>query len=179
MEESNPDPVKSWPDFVQELQRNILPLYRVHEATFDYGQIHGQMHICRAVLFAEVIARAYAAAGAALDFYGLRTATAFHDSGREGSGHDYWESESEINCANYLIGQPAYARRPAAAKRAAHWISKAGRGDLNHFIVFDADVLEIMRPGCGHGGLTGFHRSNLHFMGSKDTWAGKCSDPPV
>jgi len=39
--------------------------------------------------------------------------------------------------------------------------------------VQDADVLEIMRPCCGHGGLAGFRRQFLHFGGRDDLLAGE------
>ena len=32
----------------------------------------------------------------------------------------------------------------------------------------DADVLEIMRPCCGHGGRDGFRKKALRFLGERD-----------
>lgn len=32
----------------------------------------------------------------------------------------------------------------------------------------DADVLDIMRPCCGHGGRTGFRSQALRFLGPRD-----------
>ena len=72
---------------VLELQQSILPIYREHESKFDHYEVHGRMHICRAVIFTEVMSRTYHATGVPVDFYGVRTAIAFHDSGREGSGN--------------------------------------------------------------------------------------------
>jgi hypothetical protein len=43
--------------------------------------------------------------------------------------------------------------------------------------VYDADVLEIIRPCCGQGGLAGFRREVLHFAGVRDPLAGKFDDP--
>ena len=51
-------PSQSWSDFTSELRHNILPLYLHHEQTFDRRSVHGRMHICRAVLFAEWMCRA-------------------------------------------------------------------------------------------------------------------------
>ena len=53
------DPTHSWLDFIVELEQNILPCYKEHEATFDRWGIHGRLHIGRAVIFSEVMGRAY------------------------------------------------------------------------------------------------------------------------
>ena len=39
---------------------------------------------------------------------------------------------------------------------------------MNKRIVHDADVLEIMRPCCGHGGREFFREKSLRFLGTKD-----------
>ena len=171
------DPTHSWPDFMIELEQNILPLYQAHEATFDLWSIHGRLHICRAVIFSEVMGRAYLAAGAAIDFYAVRRAIAFHDSARRGNGRDIWESQSAENCFTYLCARPEFASDPARGRKIANLILKEGDFDLSHRIVYDADVLEIMRPCCGNGGLAGFRREELHFGGRRDPQAGLLDNP--
>jgi hypothetical protein len=170
-------PIHSWPDFLIELEQNILPRYKAHEAVFDRWGIHGRLHIGRAVIFSEVMGRAYQAAGEEVDFYAVRVAIAFHDSARQGNGTDLWEEQSANNCFNYLRPLPQFADDPAGARRIANLVLKHGNFDLSHRIVYDADVLEIMRPCCGNGGLPGFRREVLHFAGPRDPLAGRLNDP--
>ena len=156
---------ESWPAFVAALERDILPLYQRHEQTFDWGGIHGRMHICRAVLFAETMARFYSARQLAdVDLCAVRTAIAFHDSGRQGSGEDLWESDSAQLCYEYL----RRSRAEPYARYVGDLIEKHGVWDLARRIVHDADVLEIMRPCCSHGGLPGFERRYFRFLSSRD-----------
>ncbi len=115
------DPRQTWPGFIAELQQSILPIYRAHELTFDWAGVHGRMHISRAVIFGEVMARIYHAAGIPVDFYGMRVAIAFHDSGREGSGTDRWEKESAENASITLWGS-----RPIRKTRMRRGLSQIG-----------------------------------------------------
>lgn len=106
-------PALSWKPFVAELQDQILPIYQEHELTFDrFHKVHGQMHICRAVIFGEIMGRHYDGFGIPVDFYGVRIAIALHDSGREDGGRDRWEKQSAEKCFNYLNKQPAYSTNP-------------------------------------------------------------------
>lgn len=161
--------VAGWSDFVDELEAKVLPIYERHERTFDGGGVHGRMHICRSVLFAEFMARFYQGRlSLDLDYFAIRTATAFHDSGRQANGVDLWETDSSHNCHDYVmkirgseeVGYPEYVSGLIDKRRA--------RDTLAGWIVYDADVLEIMRPCCGHGGLKGFRRECLHFAGPRD-----------
>jgi hypothetical protein len=164
------DHLASWELFIDELERKILPFYLQHELTFDRYGIHGRMHICRSVMMAEWMARFYRAhTQIVIDFFAVRAAVAFHDSGRRANGVDLWESDSASNCARYVVeavGEGDYAHGVGAL------IEKKNKSaDPLKTIVQDADVLEIMRPCCGHGGLAGFRRQFLHFGGPNDLLA--------
>ena len=157
----------SWEMFIDELEQKILPFYLRHEWEFDRWSVHGRMRICRSVMLAEWMARFYRAhTQTAIDFFAVRVAVAFHDSGRRDNGVDLWESVSASNCARYIVetgGASEYAHRVGA------FIEKKKKSaDALKKIVQDADVLEIMRPCCGHGGLAGFRREFLHFGGPAD-----------
>jgi hypothetical protein len=160
----------SWERFIDELERKLLPFYRQHESKFDAFGVHGQMHICRSVMLAEWMARFYRTrTQAAIDFFAVRVAVGFHDSGRRANGIDLWESDSAANCINYVldaVGGDDYAEAVGALIE-----KKKKSADPLKKIVQDADVLEIMRPCCGHGGLAGFRREFLHFGGPNDLLA--------
>lgn len=164
------DHLASWELFVDELEQKILPFYLQHELKFDRYGVHGRMHICRSVMLAEWMARFYRAhTHAVIDFFAVRVAVAFHDSGRRANGVDLWESDSASNCARYvdeIVGVGDYADDVSALIE-----KKKTSADPLKKIVQDADVLEIMRPCCGHGGLAGFRREFLHFGGPDDLLA--------
>ena len=157
----------TWELFIDELEQQILPFYRQHELKFDWYGVHGRMHICRSVMLAEWMARFYRArTKTPIDFFAVRVAVAFHDSGRRANGVDLWELDSAANCVRYVdeaVGASDYADYVGAL------IEKKNKStDPLKKIVQDADVLEIMRPCCGHGGLAGFRREFLHFGGPDD-----------
>ncbi|MGD9899642.1 MAG: hypothetical protein AB7T22_11020 [Calditrichaceae bacterium] len=157
----------SWPEFLKTLKTDILPLYDAHEKTFDFQMIHGRMHISRALIFSEFMCRYYYRnTDLTPDASRVRFAVAFHDSGRRGNGPDFWESDSAQMCIDYLRANN-YAD---SAKETGLLIMKHGVGDwgLDKRIVHDADVLEIMRPCCGHMGRKGFRESALRFLGNRD-----------
>jgi hypothetical protein len=161
------DPQATWPSFVSELQEEILPLYQRHEQTFDSWSIHGRMHICRCVLFAEFMSRYYfrhTTLQPNLEW--VRYAIAFHDSGREGSGVDIWEGDSARRCRQYLV----HRFPEPVAGTIAGLIPKDGPKPwiLEKRIVHDADVLDIMRPYCAPGGRAGFKVDFLRFLGPRD-----------
>jgi hypothetical protein len=172
------DHLASWEPFIDELEQKILPFYRQHELTFDRYGVHGRMHICRSVMMAEWMARFYRArTQTVIDFFAVRVAVAFHDSGRQTNGVDLWESDSAANCVRYVVeavGEGDYAHGVGAL------IEKEKKSaDPLKTIVQDADVLEIMRPCCGHGGLAGFRRQFLHFGGPADVLAREVPDIAV
>ena len=172
------DHLASWEPFIDELERKILPFYLQHELKFDRYGVHGRMHICRSVMVAEWMARFYRArTQAVIDFFAVRVAVAFHDSGRRANGVDLWESDSAANCVRYVA-------ETAGGNDYAHGVGaliekKKESADPLKTIVQDADVLEIMRPCCGHGGLTGFRRQFLHFGGPDDVLAREVPDIAV
>jgi len=162
----------TWWRFAQDLQDRILPIYMEHEKRFDPWGVHGRMHICRSVIFAEWMARFFEDNLAVdMDFYAIRIATAFHDSGRENNGIDLWEKDSSKNCYEYVRSDSHDPRSVEYASYVSSLIEKSGGKDPAKSIVQDADVLEIMRPCCGHGGLAGFKRKYLRFCGSADELA--------
>ena len=156
---------ETWEEFLAHLNRDILPLYINHEKSFDHHSIHGRMHICRALIFSEVMTRYYLQETVMNpSVSAIRYAVAFHDSGRQGNGFDIWEADSAQNCINYL----SQFIPEEKAKDAGFLIEKKGRWGLDKRIMHDADVLEIMRPCCGHGGIDGFRKKALRFLGARD-----------
>lgn len=159
-----------WAIFIQELQDNILPLYHARELPggFDPYQVHGRLHICRAILFSEWMARFHDRhACEPLDHYPIWIAVAFHDSMREDGGPDQWESHSSTACQNYLIHTAAQKTGfdETRAQQAAGWILKTKDRTVSHTIVHDADVLEYMRllPT-----VEKFGRDHFSFAGPED-----------
>ena len=159
--------IKDWGIFVKDLSTNILPIYKNHESTFDYQGIHGRMHISRALIFAESMARYYYKVIRIkdIDFLAIRYAVAFHDAGRKGNGIDIWESDSAEICRKHLLNQ---GHGDEYSKYVSQLIEKKGPWDAHKKIVHDADVLEIMRPCCGHGGRSGFKEKALRFLSYRD-----------
>lgn len=178
MESKDIDYKSSWHSFVNEVQNSILPIYMKHELTFDPGGVHGRMHICRSVIFSEWMARFYyeRLSSRDIDFYAIRTATALHDSGRQANGIDYWEADSVNRCLQYVESNSPVPDDPEYPQYVASLIEKVRKGDTSKWIVYDADVLEIMRPCCGRGGLGGFKRKFLHFAGDDDQIARAADD---
>ena len=160
--------LRAWDDFVHQLVSDLLPIYLQHETSFDGIGIHGRMHISRAVIFAEWITRYYIQHfSIPIDFQAVRMATAFHDAGREANGPDYWEKDSSHLCYTYLINN-RFA--PDQARFISELILKHGEYGIEKRIVHDADVLEIMRPCCGHGGRMGFKMKKLRYARRGDPY---------
>ncbi len=135
--------IDEWQDFLAGLQKDILPIYGRHEKEFDFMRFHGRLHICRSIIFAEIMASLYSRF-LEIDKFAIRYAVAFHDSGREGNGVDRWESVSAENCFNYL--RQTLTVDEAYAKYVSQLIVKQKMPlDINQQITNDADTLEIMR----------------------------------
>lgn len=163
------DKISDWVAFVEEIQERILPLYKQHERTFDPFGVHGRIHICRSVIFAEWMARFYSEhLPGVVDLYAVRVATALHDVGRRANGPDLWESDSASECQRYVTQYSQRSQNGEYAQYVATLIDKRPSDDICKWIVHDADVLEIMRPCCGHGGINGFRRDVLYFAGERD-----------
>lgn len=147
-------------NFIQDFSKNILPIYERHEKTFDRVGIHGKLHISRSIIFSEFMSRFYyKELKKDIQFDAIRYAVAFHDSGRQGNGIDIWEGDSSKICFWYLM-----KKKSEYAKYSASLIIKKKDNDINNDIVYDADVLEIMRPCCGHGERDGFNSNFLRFL---------------
>lgn len=157
-----------WKQFSKLLVTDIAPIYEKLETTFDFTNIHGRMHIFRSVIFAEWMSRYYTFnQNVSLDIFVIRIATAFHDAGRRGNGPDLWESDSLNLCHDYLVNH-GYDRD--YAQFVSKLILKHGEYGIEKRIVHDADVLEIMRPCCGHGGLGGFTIKHFRFARQGDPY---------
>ena len=158
----------NWHTFLENLNSDVMPIYREKEVKFDLAGIHGQVHIARALVFAEFMIRFYhhnqMADWSEETINAIRYAVAFHDSGREGNGPDFWEHQSAEICFSYLVKK---GFKKAIAKNTSKFIVHGGTGASKH-ILSDADVLEIMRPICGHGGFEGFNTEKLIFLSQKD-----------
>jgi hypothetical protein len=163
----NGHPSTSWNEFLSELRTAILQLYGEHERIFDHHSIHGRMHVCRCLLFSEFMCRYYYENTRFTPRVSwIRYAVAFHDSGRQGNGPDVWEADSSGRCVQYLLGKDL---PKDDAEAIGGLITKyGGRWGLEKRIVHDADVLDIMRPCCGHGGRMGFKERALCFLGPRD-----------
>ena len=166
-----------WHNFLNEMYKSILNVYRKHENSFDDYGVHGRRHISRSIIFSEFMARFYTKElGKDIDFNAIRYAVSFHDSGRKGNGIDVWEKDSEDNCFKYLMNGYDYKvinhsdYDEVKCKYISSLISKNLTNDINHNIVYDSDVLDIMRPCSGHVEIDNFRRSELRFLGPKDNF---------
>lgn len=168
--------ISNWESFMVEFSNEILPIYQEHEDTFDKNGVHGRLHISRSLIFSEYMARFYESVlGQDIDFSSIRYAVAFHDSGRKGNGIDIWEDISEKKCFQYLLTKSDYSTPRQNdinySKYTASLINKSvDKSDFNKLSVYDADVLEIMRPCCGHGERDGFRPNFLHFLKYDDEY---------
>jgi hypothetical protein len=152
--------MQNWNKFIKECSENILPIYQKHENTFDMVGVHGRLHIARSIIFSEFMARYFYKLGKNIDFNAIRYAVSFHDSGRQANGIDRWEMDSTKNCFTYL--STTYDKN--YCNYVSSLINKDKSSDINKNVVYDADVLEIMRPCCGHGERDGFRSNFLLFM---------------
>ncbi|NGX59087.1 MAG: hypothetical protein KR126chlam3_00231 [Chlamydiae bacterium] len=93
---------KSFHEFLEEYETEIFPHYERHEQTFDDIRVHSRMHVARALIFCEVMARYYTKLGIEVNFPLLRRAIGLHDAGMEGNTEDIWEKDSANILANHL-----------------------------------------------------------------------------
>ncbi|MEZ4887929.1 MAG: hypothetical protein R3E32_24590 [Chitinophagales bacterium] len=153
--------------FQQEFAEYIAPFYEAHEKSFDITGIHGRRHISRTLVLGECLARYYAITfDLDVDFEAVRTAIAFHDTAREGNGQDFWESESADLCFHYLQQK---GKSGDYCRTVADFISKKEEANSWGQIVYDADVLEILRMFCNTPeGIERFQKERLYFLSHKD-----------
>lgn len=157
--------IQNWNVFIEDFSENILPIYEKNENKFDSHGIHGRRHISRSIIFSEFMSRFFLDINEHTNLTPIRYAVAFHDSGRQRNGIDLWENDSAKNCLEYL-------KQKGYEIKYCEYISslipkKNGFSDDNKNIVIDADVLEIMRPLCGHGGLQGFNPKFFNFLSNE------------
>jgi len=167
-------PKPSLQNFIPELEKYILPIYAEHERRFDHTSLHGRMHICRALLFAEAMGHYYIARGLKPDMYTVRAVTAFHDSGRQDNGVDLWEHDSADLCRHYLLNTSprcrVYQQAPALADFTAGLIPHGEITSLEMQIMHDADVLEYMRLLHLNTWQTEFLPERLQFLSPYDPY---------
>lgn len=157
------DAKKSFSDFTKELEKEIFPFYVEHEKSFDTERIHGRMHVARAVIFAEVMARYYQTKGKSIDFDSIRRITGLHDAGRKQNGEDFWEKESAELLYKHLISKNVPHKK--ALKKAQLIVKNEAHQNSIEFKIFQsADCLDIMRPCTGNGGRAGFKPKYLTFL---------------
>ncbi len=145
-------------DFSEKFATEVFPLYKRHEETFDTHKIHGVLHIGRSLVASYIInsqieKEILPEYKSTITIENILWAVSYHDSGRQGNGIDYWESFSANNC--FMSGHE-YASTLIKKNRKT--------SDYCGMCVYDADVLEIMRPCCGRGGIYEFDKKHLLFL---------------
>ncbi len=155
--------LSSFNDFIKEFESEILPIYKHHEDGFDKIGIHGRLHVSRAVLFAELMARYLIANGQEVDLDLLRRTTGLHDSGRKANGIDKWEKESADILKEHLINKGM--TEDEASEKSQMIVKKSNKHPSIEAILFSsADSVDIMRPCTGHGGRQGFNKEYFLFL---------------
>jgi hypothetical protein len=149
--------------FITELENEIFPFYEKHEQGFDKFSIHGRMHVARAVIFGEVMARYYQEKSVPVDFNYVRRTIGLHDAGREGNGIDQWEQESSDLLCQHLVSK-GVSREEAGQKSKIIIKDKDPQDSIEYIIFQSADCLDIMRPCTGRGGKDGFDTNYLKFL---------------
>lgn len=157
------DARKSFAAFTVELEKEIFPFYEKHETGFDKSRIHGRMHVARATLFGEVMARYYHDKGESVDFDFVRRTIGMHDAGREENGIDLWEKESSELLCNHLKMKNT-PHEIALQKSKIIIKEEADKNSIDFKIFQSADCLDIMRPCTGNGGRKGFNPNFLTFL---------------
>ena len=158
---------ESFAAFIVELEKEIFPFYEEHEKGFDKSRIHGRMHIGRAVIFCEVMARYYKDQGESVDFDYVRRTTGLHDAGRKGNGLDRWEKESCDLLYEHLI-RKNIPKEEASQKSTIILKEKADKNSIEFKIFQSADCLDIMRPCTDNGGRAGFKPHYLTFLANAE-----------
>ena len=149
--------------FLEELESEIFTFYESHEQKFDRENIHGRMHVGRAVIFCEVMARYLHSKGESVDFSYARRTTGMHDAGRVCNGKDLWEEESsKLLCVHLqskgMSEEEAHQKSHIVIKKACDAPS------LEYKIFQSADCLDIMRICAGNGGRAKFNSKFLTFL---------------
>ena len=152
-------------EFEPIFRADIAPLYIQHQKDFDADGIHGCLHIARSLVICRVLAQVMSEIWLGVNVGEITYAVAFHDSGREANGIDYWESFSRQNCYDYLV-----SKNIPNADRISNWILKGADITPDSICVYDADVMEIVRPSTGIGifqfnkkFLKGYNLSNSRY----------------
>lgn len=138
-----------------DLQPHILPVYRVPfaAARSDNGPryVHGCVHICRSLVFAEALVAAWSALlrREECDRFAIRHAIAWHDAGRQDDGEDWWEEDSARLATRYLLERYGIERdshEEGYARYVGRLVVKPGDlADPNVVVVTGVDSLDIMR----------------------------------
>lgn len=146
--------------FEPHFEKIIYPIYKQHEDTFDIDKIHGVLHIARSIIASYILSCKCNEIGLHNNLEDILIATAFHDSGRQNGGTDYWEGISSSNCEKF-INQMEFNWGEKitnnSASLVASYIIKSNQQDSTNFkCIHDSDCLEVMRPCTGRDGINGF-----------------------
>lgn len=144
--------------FKNELTTKILPFINKHQTEFV---IHGNSHIIRCLIYAKAIIELEQIPidESLLAFYAI----SFHDSGRVlDFGEDNNEELNIIMVEKYLYTENKLDR----LNKIVDLMSKQNNEILSK-IVYDTDVLDIIRPSTGIGGIFNFKIDKLKLLITK------------
>ncbi len=145
-------------EFTDELRDKIYPLLKEKQPGFI---IHGPAHISRCLIFGNTLCHFEAIEFVPHVFYAI----CFHDSGRVAdNGVDHNDAASQAQLKAYLEAE----NKTTFFEVAANFILKNPKGSYHLYndIVYDTDVLEIMRESCGVG-VYRFNRDYLRMVTKK------------
>ncbi len=127
--------------FTQEIKEKIFPFLNSYQKDFA---IHGNAHISRCLVYANALCKLEGIEDGTPLFYAI----AFHDAGRTlDHGKDYNDEASVEKLRTYLTQE----NKMHLFDKSYPFIYKSGCSSLEHQIVFDTDVIDIMRESCGVG----------------------------
>lgn len=136
--------------FEKELELKILPFINSFQKDF---KIHGNSHISRCLIYASSLC--YLEKIHEEDRINILYSVAFHDSGRV---LDYGIDKNEnLNIEKLKI----YLEKEDKLylfENISKIMSDKNQNSILHNIFHDVDVLDIMRPSCGIGGIFNFKK---------------------
>ena len=142
--------------FIEELKLKIFPFIAINQK--DY-RIHGCSHISRCLVYANAICNLEKISDE--EKLHVLYAVSFHDSGRlQDNGVDHYEQGNIDILRNYLSQE----NNLQIFDSCSSLMTKHNVNSKAHKIVYDTDVLDIMRPSCGNGGIYNFNRSYLKLL---------------
>ena len=135
-------------NMINELKNKIFPFI---SETQDNYMIHGPSHISRCLIYAGVLSSYENLTDE--EFESIQYAIAFHDSGRISDfGVDYDDQAS----ADRMILYFSKENREYMIDRVFPLMFKNNTNTISQKLVYDTDVIDIMRPTCGRGEIENF-----------------------